>query len=153
MTFKMAILAAVLTLGATANAQQHENIQTPAQAIEALKEGNTRFITDNRTLPNQCKDHRKSLKKSQAPFAAIVTCSDSRVPAELLFDNGFGDLFVLRTSGKTVVDSSTLGRVDYAGHLLGVKLIVVFSNTNCGTIKSLVTSTGNSNPKSALEAR
>lgn len=152
MTFKMAILAAVLTLGATANAQQHENIQTPAQAIEALKEGNTRFITDNRTLPNQCKDHRKSLKKSQAPFAAIVTCSDSRVPAELLFDNGFGDLFVIRTAGNTVVDSSTQGSVDYAVNHLGVKLIVVLGHTNCGAIKAVVTSTGNDTPKCAHEA-
>lgn len=154
MKIKLTLMALALAIGLTTHAQQQsEKIQTPAQAVEALKAGNTRFTTDNRTLPNQCKDHRKSLKKTQEPFAAIVTCSDSRVPAELLFDNGFGDLFVIRTAGNSVVDSSTQGSVDYAVNHLGVKVIVVLGHTNCGAIKAVVTATDDAAPNSEEEAK
>ncbi len=138
---KFAFIALVISFCAITNAQSTAKVETPQQAIEALKAGNARFTTDNRTMPNQNKDHVKSLKSSQEPFAAIVTCSDSRVPAELLFDSGFGDIFVIRTAGNTVVDCSTQGSVDYAVNHLDVKLVVVMGHTNCGAIKAVVTST------------
>ena len=135
---KLVLGALALSLGLSAFAQSTTNVQSPKQAIIELQAGNERFIAGNSIYPNQCMNRVESLKKSQAPFAAIVTCSDSRVPAELLFDNGFGDIFVIRTAGNSVVDPSTQGSVDYAVNHLGVKLVVVMGHTNCGAIKAVV---------------
>ena len=140
MKSKLALFVLSLVFGTSAFAQSSTNVQTPQQAIIELQAGNERFISGNSIYPNQCMERVESLKKSQAPFAAIVTCSDSRVPAELLFDNGFGEIFVIRTAGNSVVDASTQGSVDYAINHLGVKLVVVMGHTNCGAIKAVVTS-------------
>ena len=138
MKSKLALFALALSFGASVFAQSTSNVQSPKQALMELQAGNERFIAGNSIYPNQCSDRVASLKKIQEPFAAIVACSDSRVPAELLFDSGFGDIFVIRTAGNSVVDASTQGSVDYAVNHLGVKLVVVMGHTNCGAIKAVV---------------
>ena len=113
-------------------------IETPAQGIEALKSGNTRFVTGKSNGQNRDMARLASLADGQAPYAAVIACSDSRVPVELLFDQGFGDLFVIRTAGNTVVDEMIQGSVDYAINHLGVKVVLVLGHTSCGAITGVV---------------
>ena len=79
---------------------------------------------------------RKELASTQEPFAAIVSCSDSRVPAERLFDQGVGDLFIIRNAGNTVTDMGSLGSIQYAVAALGVPLVVVMGHQRCGAVKA-----------------
>ena len=108
---KLVLGALALSLGLSAFAQSTTNVQSPKQAIIELQAGNERFIAGNSIYPNQCMNRVERLQKSQAPFAAIVTCSDSRVHAELLFEHGFGDIFVIRTAGIIVLYSFPRGSV------------------------------------------
>ena len=101
--------------------------------------GNNRFVNGKSQYYHSDSVYIKSLQNGQHPFAAIVSCSDSRVPVEFIFDQGFGDLFVIRSAGNALVDASMKGSVDYAVNHVGVKLIVVLGHTNCGAITSLVT--------------
>jgi len=105
----------------------------PARAALArLREGNARFAADvSRRVTSRRK--RRELTAGQAPFAIVLGCSDSRVPAEILFDQGLGDLFVVRTAGH-VVDAAVLGSAEYAVEILGVSLIVVLGHEECGAI-------------------
>jgi len=99
-----------------------------------LRDGNLRFTQDRSTAAgDRGAARRAQLNDSQNPFALVLGCSDSRVPAEILFDQGLGDLFVVRTAGH-VVDSATLGSVEYAVGMLGVSLIVVLGHEGCGAV-------------------
>ena len=91
--------------------------------------------------PNRSSARRRELSAGQHPAAAVLTCSDSRVPPEILFDRGLGDLFVVRTAGN-VVDDSVLGSIEYAVTHLGVRLIVVLGHTSCGAIGAAVAGAG-----------
>ncbi|GAB2618275.1 carbonic anhydrase 2 [Paractinoplanes abujensis] len=103
-------------------------------AWNKLLDGNRRWLDDRSTgAGNRGADRRAALSQSQAPFALVVGCADSRVPAEILFDQGLGDLFVVRTAGH-VVDSAALGSVEYAVGMLGVSLIVVLGHEGCGAV-------------------
>ncbi|MDY7089213.1 MAG: carbonic anhydrase [Actinomycetota bacterium] len=103
-------------------------------AWDRLLEGNRRWIEDRSTAAgDRGASRRAQLSQSQAPFALVVGCADSRVPAEILFDQGLGDLFVVRTAGH-VVDSATLGSVEYAVGMLGVSLLVVLGHEGCGAV-------------------
>ncbi len=114
-------------------------IETPAEAIEALKEGNKRFFEGRRVNGHSDMEYVKSLDvDGQKPFAVVIACSDSRVPVELLFDQGFGDLFVIRTAGNSLIDNVTLGSVDYAINHLHSKVVVVLGHTNCGAVTAIV---------------
>ncbi len=114
-------------------------IETPADAIEALKAGNERFVEGRTLHANSDLEYVKQLDvNGQKPFATVIACSDSRVPVELLFDQGFGDIFVIRTAGNTLVDNVTLGSVDYAINHLNSKVVVVLGHTNCGAITAVV---------------
>ncbi len=113
-------------------------IKTPKEAVNALVEGNMRFVNDSTVNMTEGVDYAKSLATSQYPFACVVGCSDSRVPLELLFDQGFGEIFVVRTAGNTVLDDFTAGSVEYAVNHLGVKAIVVLGHTSCGAIAAIV---------------
>ncbi|MFI3239474.1 MAG: carbonic anhydrase [Bacteroidales bacterium] len=113
-------------------------IETPEQAIAALEDGNMRFMNNKSLEIHDEIEYVKSLASGQAPFACVICCSDSRVPAELLFNQGFGDLFVVRTAGNTVLDNFTLGSVEYAATHLGVKAIVVLGHTSCGAITAII---------------
>ncbi|MBW0015777.1 carbonic anhydrase [Mycobacterium sp.] len=110
---------------------------TPVTAWKALKEGNERFVAGTPEHPNQSVDHRASLAAGQKPIAAIFGCADSRVAAELLFDQGLGDIFVVRTAGQAI-DSAVLGSLEYAVAVLGVPLVVVVGHDSCGAVKAAV---------------
>src|SRR5881296_1392879 len=107
----------------------------PAEAISKLKEGNGRYASGNLQHPGQTTERRAELTKSQHPFAIIVSCSDSRVPPEIVFDQGLGNLFVLRVAGN-VIDDHSLGSIEYAVDHLAVRLIVVLGHQRCGAVKA-----------------
>lgn len=115
-----------------AQAQEPAGIP-PTRALELLVNGNKRFISGTSHHDHQDSATRSSLIKSQHPFAVIVGCSDSRVPAEIVFDQGLGDLFSVRTAGEVQADAS-LGSIEYAVEHLGTQLIVVLGHESCGAV-------------------
>jgi carbonic anhydrase len=110
---------------------------SPVSAWKSLKEGNERFAAGHPEHPNQSVKHRESLTKGQKPTAAVFGCGDSRVPAELVFDQGLGDIFVVRTAGQ-VIDTAVLGSLEFAVGALGVSVIVVLGHESCGAVKATV---------------
>nr|WP_232290201.1 carbonic anhydrase [Micromonospora sp. ATCC 39149] len=108
---------------------------TPGQALAELYAGNHRFVTGTPRHPNQDADHRAAVADGQHPFAVIVGCSDSRLAAEIIFDRGLGDLFVVRTAGHTV-GPEVLGSVEYAVTVLGTPLVVVLGHDSCGAVQA-----------------
>lgn len=113
--------------------------ETPKDAITALMEGNSRFVSGNTIHPNSDIDRVKETAPHQEPFAAIVSCSDSRVPVELVFDQGLGDIFVIRTAGNNVCDDMVMGSIEYAVDHLGVKVLMVLGHSSCGGVTSAIT--------------
>ncbi len=107
----------------------------PAEAISKLKEGNSRYTSGNLQHPGQTTERRTELAKTQHPFAGIVSCSDSRVPPEIVFDQGLGDLFVVRVAGNVINDEG-LGSVEYTVDHLGTRLILVLGHQSCGAVKA-----------------
>ncbi len=104
------------------------------EALQRLREGNLRFMSDARASEAfLSQDRRAELAKSQEPFAIILGCSDSRVPAEIVFDQGLGDLFVIRVAGN-IVAPSQVGSVEFAAARFGTPLVVVLGHTQCGAI-------------------
>ncbi len=104
------------------------------EALERLRAGNRRFESDNRSdeaLPSRSR--RQELTTGQEPFAIILGCSDSRVPAEIVFDQGLGDLFVIRVAGN-IVSPSQVGSVEFAAERFGTPLVVVLGHSRCGAI-------------------
>jgi carbonic anhydrase len=112
-----------------------KSIIAPAEAIARLKDGNSRYTNGNLQHPGQTTERRAELAKSQHPFAIIVSCSDSRVPPEIVFDQGIGDLFICRVAGNVINDES-LGSIEYAVDHLGVRLILVLGHQRCGTVQA-----------------
>lgn len=107
---------------------------SPTDALQRLRDGNRRFVAGERGDANSVSEARRAeLVGGQNPFAAIVACSDSRVPVELLFDQGLGDLFVIRVAGN-IVAPSQIGSVEFAAAKLGTRLVVVLGHSNCGAI-------------------
>lgn len=106
---------------------------TPAQAWAKLREGNDRFVTGTSSHPNQDASHRAALVNTQHPFAVIFGCSDSRLAAEIIFDLGLGDAFVVRTAGH-VIDNTVLGSLEYSIEYLRVPLIVILGHDSCGAV-------------------
>jgi carbonic anhydrase len=107
---------------------------TAPEALQRLREGNARFVSGTRSHdPLSSLERRNELLAGQEPFAIILGCSDSRVPAELVFDQGLGDLFVIRVAGN-VVASSQVGSVEFAAARSGTRLVVVLGHSQCGAI-------------------
>ncbi|WP_282694489.1 carbonic anhydrase [Streptomyces sp. CC208A] len=106
---------------------------SPALALDALLEGNRRFVSGTPEHPNQDAARRAELAPGQDPFAVILGCSDSRLAAEIIFDRGLGDLFVVRTAGH-VLGPEVLGSVEYATSVLGARLVVVLGHDSCGAV-------------------
>lgn len=106
---------------------------TPAEAWQKLRDGNARFISSSSSHPNQDASRRTSLVNTQDPFAVIFGCSDSRLAAEIIFDVGLGDIFVVRTAGQ-VIDDAVLGSLEYSVSVLNVPLIVVLGHDSCGAV-------------------
>ncbi len=105
----------------------------PLTAWKALKEGNERFVAGKPEHPSQSIEHRASLAAAQKPTAVLFGCADSRVAAEIIFDQGLGNMFVVRTAGH-VIDRSVLGSIEYAITVLKVPLIVVLGHDSCGAV-------------------
>ncbi|MGE0780727.1 carbonic anhydrase [Mycolicibacterium sp.] len=105
----------------------------PLTAWKALKEGNERFVAGKPEHPSQSIERRASLTASQKPTAVVFGCGDSRVAAEIIFDQGLGDMFVVRTAGH-VIDGAVLGSIEYAVTVLHVPLIVVLGHDSCGAV-------------------
>jgi carbonic anhydrase len=145
-------------------AHPDQPIVSPAEAISRLKQGNGRFTAGNPQHPHESVDERKymaansyenagmismgmtseeaakrraELAKSQHPFAIILSCSDSRVPPELVFDEGLGDLFIVRVAGNVLNDEG-LGSIEYAVDILGARLIVVLGHQSCGAVDAAI---------------
>lgn len=108
---------------------------SPDAAWQALREGNDRFVAGAMEHPSQGVDHRREVSVRQYPFAVIFGCSDSRVGAELIFDRGLGDLFVVRTAGH-IVDTTVIGSIEYGVDVLGVPLVVVLGHDHCGALQA-----------------
>lgn len=123
--------------GIIASESRRGNVLIPAQeALERLQEGNRRFVAarTDRSAAEAARD-RAATVDSQNPFAVVLGCSDSRVPAELVFDQGLGDLFVIRVAGN-VVAPSQIGSVEFAVEMFGTRLVVVLGHTQCGAIQA-----------------
>ncbi len=110
---------------------------TPDQALSRLKTGNADFLAGRARLATGDGKRRLELAKVQAPFAVLVGCSDSRVPPEVLFGAGLGELFIVRNAGNTV-DTVALGSVEYGTLVLGAPLVVVLGHERCGAVKAAV---------------
>lgn len=133
LVMKKIIIALVMILSfTTAIADEHKNISAD-EAFSKLVQGNQRFYTSQMTHPNQSKERIEELIKAQHPYAVILACSDSRVAPEIIFDQGLGDLFVIRNAGD-VLDQHVMGSIEYAVHHLGVNLIVVLGHESCGAV-------------------
>ncbi|MFK4299520.1 carbonic anhydrase [Arthrobacter sp. GAS37] len=109
------------------------NTISPSEAWHRLREGNTRFVSGGALHPNQGASRRSELVNTQNPFAVIFGCSDSRLAAEIIFDLGLGDAFVVRTAGH-VLDDAVLGSLEYSVSVLNVPLIVVLGHDSCGAV-------------------
>ena len=112
---------------------------TPASAWRELRRGNERFVAGRAVHPNQDVDRRASIAAGQSPLAALFGCSDSRLSAEIIFDRGLGDLFVVRNAGQ-VVSESVLGSLEYAVAVLHVPLILVLGHDECGAVRAAIDS-------------
>jgi carbonic anhydrase len=108
---------------------------TPALAWRRMREGNERFVAGESSHPNQDSSRRSSLVENQHPFAVIFGCSDSRLAAEIIFDVGLGDVFVVRTAGQ-VIDDAVLGSLEYSVSVLGVPLIAILGHDSCGAVSA-----------------
>ena len=109
----------------------------PTSAWKSLREGNDRFVNGTLEHPSQGADRRATLVGGQQPSAILFGCGDSRVAAEIIFDQGLGDMFVVRTAGH-VVDSSVLGSIEFGIEVLNVPLIVILGHSSCGAIRATV---------------
>jgi carbonic anhydrase len=103
------------------------------KALQRLQEGNARFVSGNLIHPNRCEVRREELLEGQNPFVAILSCSDSRTPGEIVFDQGLGDLFMVRVAGNILAEE-VIGSLAYAVNELDVNLIVVMGHDHCGAI-------------------
>src|SRR5204862_6028662 len=121
--------------GAADPAHSDQPSMAPAEAISKLKEGNGRYTGGNLQHPGQTAERRTELANTQHPFATIVDCSDSRVPPEIVFDQGLGDLFIFRVAGN-VIDDQSLGSIEYAVDHLAVRLILVLGHQRCGAVQA-----------------
>ncbi|WP_138443293.1 carbonic anhydrase [Sinomonas susongensis] len=110
---------------------------TPAEAWQTLRDGNERFVAGMSIHPNQNAARRSELVATQNPFCVIFGCSDSRLAAEIIFDLGLGDAFVVRSAGQ-VIDDAVLGSLEYAIDPLGVPLIVILGHDSCGAVTASV---------------
>ena len=111
---------------------------TASEAIKRLKEGNQRFASGVRSIATIAKQiQRAEFIENQAPFAIVLGCSDARVPAEIIFDQGLGDLFVIRVAGN-IVAPSQIGSVEFAAERFGIPLVVVLGHSMCGAVKATI---------------
>ncbi len=119
------------------NSIEETKVKNGDEALVRLMEGNKRFVAFNSKHPNANANRLAEVAKSQAPFATIFSCVDSRVPPELVFDRGLGDLFVTRTAGQ-VPDRAVLGSIEYGAEHLHIPLLMVLGHKYCGAVKATI---------------
>ncbi len=130
------------TTAATATTMPMTN---PDQALKRLQAGNARFVAGRLDHPGRDTVRRAEQAETQTPFAVILGCSDSRVPPEIVFDEGIGDLFPVRVAGNTGDDDIVLGTIEYGAVVLKCVLVVVLGHENCGAVKAAVDQVVNAN--------
>ncbi|MGM3304677.1 carbonic anhydrase [Anabaena sp. WFMT] len=114
-----------------------QNITTPEEALKALLDGNNRFANRKRRYKNQDYTRLQEVAKSQKPFASILGCADSRVPSEIVFDQGLGDLFVCRIAGN-IATPEEIGSLEFGSLVLGSKVILVLGHERCGAVDAAI---------------
>lgn len=115
------------------------NWQNGRYVLESLMAGNKRFVDSKQLYPNQTQEYRSILNYGQKPIATILGCSDSRVPPEIIFDHGIGDLFIIRVAGH-VLDKSIHASIEYAVQHLGTSLVMILSHSSCGAVQAAMSS-------------
>lgn len=110
-------------------------VRTPDEALQALMAGNARFANGAATTSKRSVARLRELEAEQTPFASILACSDSRVPLEILFDQGFGDLFVARVAGN-IATAEVIGSLEYGTRVLGSQIVMVLGHTGCGAVSA-----------------
>ena len=136
--FTLLLALVVMTFTMCKN-QSSSAPSTPQEALAELIAGNERYVSEKSIYPRSSMDRVAQTAPHQAPFAAVVGCSDSRVPVELLFDQGIGDIFVIRTAGNNVNSEMVMGSVDYAIEHLAVKVLLVLGHGSCGGVTGAIT--------------
>jgi carbonic anhydrase len=135
--------SSVVLQGEQAVAQKPSNPEekpqpvNPQAALKRIIEGNKRFVEGKRLNPNQSRLRLQEIAVAQYPFASILGCADSRVPAEIVFDQGLGDLFVVRVAGN-VASQTAIGSLEFATSILGSQLIVVVGHAKCGAVSAAI---------------
>jgi carbonic anhydrase len=114
-----------------------EGALTPDEAVKKLKDGNKRYVAGKATHPNQTQSRRKETAGGQHPFASVLACSDSREPVEIIFNQGIGDIFVIRVAGN-VVDTVEIGSIEYGVAHLDTPVVLVLGHTHCGAVAAAV---------------
>lgn len=130
-------LLALLLTAINLSAAEHGPSVPPDEALDRLIEGNRRYRHEQPALPKSVSTRRAEVSAKQHPFAAILGCSDSRVPPEIVFDEGLGDLFVVRTAGN-IATGENIASIEYAVQHLGSKLVVVLGHERCGAVDAAV---------------
>lgn len=138
----LAAAGLALTSCAPTATQQATPIAEPAvasadEALQHLMEGNQRYVANKTVDPNQSESRRIEVAQGQHPFATILGCVDSRVPPEIIFDRGLGDLFVIRTAGQ-VLDNAVVGSIEFGVAELGIPLIMVLGHEKCGAVNATI---------------
>ncbi|MCC6462326.1 MAG: carbonic anhydrase [Saprospiraceae bacterium] len=136
-TLSLALTALVLLGACRTPPLEPAGPASPATALAQLAAGNQRFVRGHSKHPRQTHQRILDTQEHQHPFAVVVTCSDSRVSPEIVFDEGIGDLFVVRTAGNLMSDLE-LGSIEYAVEHLGASLVVVLGHTECGAVKAFL---------------
>lgn len=125
---------------------------SPDEALKKLMDGNKNYVANKLTNSSRCDAAvRKSLANSQKPYAIVLSCSDSRVPPEIIFDKGLGEIFVIRVAGN-VPDPVVLGSIEYAAEHLGTPLIMVLGHKRCGAVKATIEAKGKSTGSRNIDA-
>ncbi|MDZ8070849.1 MAG: carbonic anhydrase [Nostoc sp. DedQUE08] len=137
-----AIGTGVLTAGLSSNLLAVETKSapddlTPDKVLQELLDGNDRFVKARRRNPNQTKSRLVEIAKGQKPFASILGCADSRVPSEIVFDQGLGDLFVCRIAGN-IATTQQIGSLEFGSLVLGTKVIMVVGHERCGAVEAAI---------------
>lgn len=137
-----AIGTGVLTAGLSSNLLAAEKTPakddiTPDKALQELLDGNDRFVKAKRRNPNQTRSRLVEVAKGQKPFASVLGCADSRVPSEIVFDQGLGDLFVCRVAGN-IATSEEIGSLEFGSLVLGSKVIMVVGHEKCGAVDAAI---------------
>lgn len=136
---KFLLIILFLNLLFSCNQKREGNQVNTQPPLDKLKTGNEKFVRGHPIHPDETLNRIRELKKGQNPFVITVSCSDSRVPPELIFDQGLGDVFSIRTAGNVIGDYE-LGSIEYAVEHLHCKLIVVLGHENCGAIQAYASS-------------